>query len=140
VSKSLKAIIFLKVANNGAKIKRLCDAISHYFLRSQAVLITVPTHEIAAYIDQLLWSHPEGKFIPHSIATTKTTEKIAIANVQQNVNESKILFNLCPGASPIADQFDTVLELLDSTTADKLEHSMSKQREYEKLGYTILER
>lgn len=135
-----KSVIFLKVMDNAMKAKRLSEAVSYYFLQQVSILLLVPNDQAAQYVDQLLWRLPENSFLPHQITQEATNEFIAISTVQSNLNQAQTLINLCPMASPIADQFITIIELLDHTSVEKLQLSQQRQAAYRSLGYAIQER
>lgn len=135
-----KSVIFLKVMDNAMKAKRLSDAVNYYFLQQVSILLLVPNDQAAQYVDQLLWRLPENSFLPHQITQETTNELIAISTAQSNLNHAQTLINLCPTACSIADQFITIIELLDHTSVEKLQLSQQRQAAYRSLGYAIQER
>lgn len=133
-------IVFLRVADNGAKTARICNIVQQHFEHGDRVLIAVANDEVAGYVDQLLWRLPEESFLPHQIIRGHSDEKIAITTSKENYNKAKVLLNLCPDATPISNQFEIVYELLDETHPDKLRLSHQRQKDYQAKGHPIQER
>ena len=125
---------FLEVLDPNAKMRKLCETIHHHYLQHHKVLITVATEEAARYVDDLLWRYPKENFLPHQIVQSKTSSRIAITQKLENLNQAEILFNLCPLATPIWQQFQTIYELLDKTHPEKLRQSEERREAYRKLG------
>lgn len=121
-----KKVIFLKVDSNNSKLQKLCRTVSKHYNKRERVLITVPTEQAAIYVDQLLWRMPEDSFLPHAIINTLTEEPIAISREKGNINQAKVLINLCPDAAVNAEGFAVVYELLDTSDSDK--EALSKKR------------
>jgi DNA polymerase IIIc chi subunit len=130
-------VIFLRAATNESKMSAICKSVQHHFNLGHTILIAVPSHDAALYVDQLLWRFPEESFLPHAIADAATTERVVITMVGTNVNQASILLNLCPMASSICMQFTTVYELLDETHPDKLRLSQQRQSTYESQGLGV---
>ena len=130
-------VIFLKTPSNESKMNAICKSVWHHFNQGHAILIAVPNHDAALYVDQLLWRFPEESFLPHAIADVATTERVVITVAGTNVNQASILLNLCPMASSICTQFTTVYELLDETHPDKLRLAQQRQSTYEAQGLGV---
>ncbi len=128
-------IHFLEVLDNQTKMRKLCETIQHHYQLGHAILVTVASDEVGRYVDELLWRHPKESFLPHQIASSKVSCKIAITERQENLNKASVLFNLCPQASPICQQFQTVYEFLDKTHPDRTRQSLERQEAYRKMGY-----
>lgn len=123
-------VYFLHVADNAAKLKKLCAAVHSHFIKRDKILIFVPSSEAASYIDQLLWKMPEESFIPHAIANGPTKEQIAITTSLSNINQATTLINLTGAMHPNPGPADTIYELYDSTSKEKEELSRIKQNDY----------
>jgi DNA polymerase-3 subunit chi len=132
-------IIFVKVPNNTAKADCLCSIIQKHFEQKQSILITVPNFEVADFVDQLLWKRPEESFLPHVIAQSNSKAAVVITSKQENLNDASILFNLCVTASPMADKFNLIYELLDETHPDKLKLSQERRQTYIAAGFEIID-
>ena len=133
--KSNIRIFFLRVKDNASKLHQICTTIHHHFVKRERVLVAVPSHEAAIYIDQLLWKLPEESFLPHSIGNFPTQEPIAITTEKTNINGAEVVFNLTPGLCSQVELFKTVYELYDLTSKEKEALSKKKHDEYLSLGY-----
>jgi DNA polymerase III subunit chi len=119
-------VIFISVKDNNSKLNVICQTVQNLFIQKKAVLILVPNEEAASYVDQLLWRLPEESFLPHRIAFNPTNEPVVITTKAENMNQAHVLFNLCPNASPIYRDFETIYELDDRTHPTK--EQLSQQR------------
>jgi DNA polymerase III subunit chi len=123
-------IIFLKIATNQQKIETICSCVQKHFENGDSVLILAPTTQAVQYLDDLFWKYPQESFLPHTAAQSPSKERIVITTLPQNLNNSKILFNLCPELCPLVEQFEIVYELEDGTHPEKLRQSQMKQQAY----------
>lgn len=130
-------ILFLTVRDAAAKLHAVCTAISKHFFNKEAILVVVSSSEAAVYIDQLLWRIPEEGFLPHVIATEPTSERIVITTSKANLNQAKVIFNLCSDPVSDATAYETVYELLDLTHPDKEQLSRKRITLYETAGHRL---
>ena len=130
-------IFFLKVEDNESKLGKICSTVKHHFNQRDRILITASDETAATYIDQLLWRVPPESFIPHTIASQPINEAIVITTGLRNLNRATILINLCPNASPIIHDFQTVYELMDMTAPAKTTLSKQRYKTYEQAGCSI---
>lgn len=131
-------IMFLRVSDNRTKLISMQKTLTKHFAQRKRLLITAPNPNIATYIDTHLWSFPEESFLPHHLTNKETKEPIAITTQHQNINHAHILFNVCPIASPIAQEFEIVYELFDETESTKRLQSLEKKNAYKNQGFTIV--
>lgn len=130
-------IRFLKTVDNAMKLRRLGASVEYYFLKKKKVLITVPSEAAATYIDDFLWKQPKESFLPHANTNTQADFEVVITTQEKNINDADILINLCPGQSPILDQFETVYELWDETDERRKEQSELKFQAYKGSGHEV---
>lgn len=128
-------VIFLSITTNQQKIASICQHVQKHFDRSEPILILAPSEQAVQYLDDMLWKFPEDSFLPHEASQASSKEKIVITTVHQNLNQSKILMNLCPEPCPIAEQFETIYELYDQTHSDKVEQSKRRHEAYVQKGF-----
>lgn len=124
------SIFFIPVSDNGMKLHVITDLISTQFSAGKTVLIATPNMQVAQYVDALLWKLPEESFLPHSIKDSVSTERIVITTQSVNWNKATILLNLCPGVSPIYQEFECIYELWDETDPSKTELSANRKATY----------
>lgn len=132
-------IFFLRVVDNTAKLQRLCHIVQDVFLSKENLLIIVPSDEVAAYIDQLLWRLPEESFLPHVIANGPIKERVVITTAASNLNQADTLLNLCPTIPANAKDFQTIYELLDLTHPTKEDLSRKRIEAYQAAGSQVIE-
>lgn len=130
-------VIFLSVKDNASKIARICETVHHHFELKEHLLILVPSEEAAKYIDQLLWRFPEESFLPHSYTNKASKDLVTITTQLKNLNESSILFNLCPEVSLISQEFKKIYDLFDETHPQKLQLSQQRESIYHTRGYHV---
>lgn len=133
----MPVIYFIKVADNLAKLKSICETVHRHFLLKQPILITAPNEEAAQFIDQLLWKMPEESFIPHTLCNASNEDLVVVTTSQANLNKAIAVFNLCPQASPLAGQVDIIYELYDATHPAKEDLSKQRQSAYASQGFPI---
>lgn len=130
-------IRFLKTVDNAMKLRRLGASVEYYFLKKKKILITVPSDAAATYIDDFLWKQPKESFLPHVNGDDQADSEIVITTREKNINGADILINLCPGQSPILDQFEKVYELWDETDERRKEQSQLKFDAYKNSGHEV---
>lgn len=123
-------IIFLTIKTNQQKIDSIWQCVQRHFDHKDHVLVLAPSDHAKQYLDDLLWKYPENSFLPHLATNKQSNEKIVITTLAQNLNNAKILVNLCSDICPITEQFEIVYELYDETSSEKLEQSKRRQRTY----------
>ena len=119
------------------KLRRIGASVEYYFLKKKRVLITVPSEAAAKYLDDFLWKQPKESFLPHSIAEKECVDEVVITTSQSNLNHADVLINLCPELSSIANEFNTVFELWDETSASRRDQSEEKFKSYEISGFEV---
>lgn len=137
MNEELKKVYFLRVVNTTSKLNGICQTTHKHFRKKEAVLIAVPSQEAAMYIDQLLWRLPVDSFLPHSIANEPIQELVAITTTTINVNQAKIIINLCPDIPKNVTGYSMIYDLLDLTHPTKEQLSLHRQSAYQTLGYSL---
>jgi len=123
-------VIFFRVSDNQTKVSRICTTIQKHFEKGEKVLVILPNQEAEKYFDDLLWKIPPESFLPHTRASKPCQARIVVTEVQKNLNQSTVLWNLCPEVSPLYDQFEMIYELLDETSKEKAKQSTNKIAAY----------
>jgi DNA polymerase-3 subunit chi len=126
-------VYFLRVKDVSEKLNTICGVIHKHYNIKEPVLIVVPSQEAAAYIDQLLWRQPNDSFLPHCISNLQTEEKIVITTSKENLNRSKIVFNLCGEAYSNLSGFSIVYDLIDLTHPSKEQLSQTRLKTYQEM-------
>lgn len=130
-------VIFLRVTDNQTKLRRICTTLQSHFDCKEKVILILPNQGAAQYVDAMLWKIPEENFLPHTQTIECSDDLIVLTYKQKNLNNAKILFNLCAEPIPIYDQFERIYELLDETNASKSEISHKKMTAYANMGLPV---
>lgn len=123
-------ITFIPVATNQDKMGSLCRIVQKHFELQQSMIIITPNEQAEQFVNDLLWKFPPDSFIPHAIAKDTCQDFVVITTVMRNLNDAKILINLCPQPNPIIELFEMVYELFDETHPSKLEQSKLRLQAY----------
>jgi DNA polymerase-3 subunit chi len=130
-------VIFFQVKDNLSKLKKISEISNLHFERREHFLILVDDTKALQFVDELLWKLPDSSFLPHIATDEPTQEKIAIAKVKKNINNSRFVFNLCPTPLLIESPFKIIYEFEDLAAPNKKSLSAQKFDSYRKLGYLI---
>lgn len=124
--------VLAKPALDGRKLA--CRLALMALERGQSTVIAVPDPQQAQTLDELLWSFPEGRFVPHGIDGTAEAAsapvRIALAD---RAGDADCLINLC--RQPVADpgQYQRLVEIVPFQKPDR-EASRAKFRYYRERG------
>jgi DNA polymerase-3 subunit chi len=133
-------VTFWHVTDVKTKLALIASLVQRHFIHGERILVLVPNEAAARYVDGLLWSHPAEGFLPHAVSERPLNAAILITTTPQNLNQAQVLINLCPGMSPITQEFQHVHDLLDET--DSAKHALATQRlaTYQQAGYAVSRR
>lgn len=134
-----KKVYFLRVTDAATKLNSICQVTHRHYNKKETILIAVPSQEAAVYLDQLLWRQPNDSFLPHVISEVPTQELVVITTSSANVNQAKIVINLCPAIPVNLGEYSIIYDLLDLTHPTKEQLSHKRQSAYQALGYEIAE-
>jgi DNA polymerase-3 subunit chi len=93
----------------------------------------------ARRIDELLWTHRDGSFVPHHLVGGDRNDlpsPVTIGCEDRHVGSRDLLINLCDDVPDFADAFPRVAELV---TSDEDSKQMSRRRfvQYRDKGHTL---
>ena len=104
--------------------------------RNQKVFIVTGSKAATQQLDNQMWEHPEGRFLPHvttnSMDSTKAPVNIGTLSA---LNPTDVVINLCPEAVPQPERFSRILEIVPFAS-DEREASRVKYKTYRNLGIT----
>ncbi len=104
--------------------------------RKQKVYILAATDSEISQLDELLWQHPDRRFLPHSRADTahRCKAPVTIGTVS-HLNPTDVVINLCQQAVPQPERFSRVLEIVPYSETERIA-SREKYRTYRNNGIT----
>ncbi len=84
-------------------------------------------------LDELMWEHPQGRFLPHTLAHDLTTGVMIGTVAELDRHASDVLINLTPTAIPEPGRFQRLLELVPANDNQR-KASREKFRDYRACG------
>lgn len=104
--------------------------------RNQRVFITTANETAGKQLDELMWQHPEGRFLPHALTGSKDADK-AMVNIGMlsALNPVDVVINLCPEAVPQPERFSRILEIVPYANEER-KASRVKFQAYREDGLT----
>ena len=118
-------IHFLSATTPKQKISLLTETAHKLFCEGKRIQIQAPSDEALRFLDDLLWSYKEESFLPHTIASSPTSEPIVLTKLAVNLNNADVLIHLLPTLPPL--HFPEIYDLLDETTPEKKEAAEHKR-------------
>jgi DNA polymerase-3 subunit chi len=102
--------------------------------RGHQVAVVTESDEDSGAVDELMWSWPPKRFLPHQRAGDKApgTAPVIIGTLD-HLKEADVVINLCPQPVPDPQRFKRLLEIVPQRSADR-ETSRQKFRAYRQLG------
>lgn len=97
-------------------------------------LVVVPDRSQAVKLDELMWSIPPGRFLPHQDSGEAVQAPVSIGSLADlDQAQAEVVINLDLAAVPQPQRFHRLLELVPARQADR-QASRSKFRVYRELG------
>ena len=104
--------------------------------RNQSVFIVTPSESAGEQLDGLMWQYPEGRFLPHSRAGDKDSDKVPVhIGTLSDLNPADVVINLCPEAVPQPERFSRLLEIVPHAVNER-QASRVKYKTYRNSGIT----
>ena len=104
--------------------------------RKQRVFIISSSQSSIEQLDELMWQYPEGRFLPHSLVSTRKSLKAPVSiGLLSDLKPTDVVINLCPEAIPQPERFSRVLEIVPFAN-DQRQASRVKFKTYRNLGLT----
>jgi len=104
--------------------------------RNQQVFVATESETTCKELDELMWRHPEGRFLPHAPAEGADAGKaMVMIGALSALNKADVVINLCPEVIPQQERFTRILEIVPFADEDRIT-SREKFRAYRELGLT----
>ncbi len=108
-----------------------------------SVFLQVDHDAAARQLDTLLWEYRPSSFLPHGLASAKTSDSdstgtppVLIGTSQQDVDGLDVLINLSAAPCAEPDKYQKINEIL-SADPDSLAAGRVSYRSYQNLGYSL---
>lgn len=97
-------------------------------------LLVMPDREQAQQLDELMWIHPQGRFLPHQAEGAEGSVPVSIGILDDlDRTPAEVIINLGLAAVPRPERFRRLLELVPAREAER-QASRSKFRAYREQG------
>lgn len=104
--------------------------------RKQHIFIVTASESSARQLDELMWQHPQGRFLPHAAGDDVDAAKAPVnIGPLASLKPTDVVINLCQQAVPDPERFSRVLEIVPFAN-DERDASRLKFRNYRNLGLT----
>jgi DNA polymerase-3 subunit chi len=106
------------------------------FQAGHRIFINASDEHQARQLDELLWSHRPGSFLPHGLHGDEHSDTIAIGWGQEPARHNDLLINLQLEIPPFFSRFNRVAEVV-TQDAGSLEALRDAWRFYKARGYEL---
>ena len=116
-----------------------CRLAEKAYRLDNTVHIHAGSPEIAAQLDDLLWTFRDGSFVPHDLLAPSSADRNSPVTIGCDTGPEgsrDLLINLCDDVPPFADTFPRVAELVSSDDDCKRE-SRKRFVAYRDNGHTL---
>jgi DNA polymerase-3 subunit chi len=97
------------------------------------IMVLAETDAAIDRLDDLMWEHPQGRFLPH-VKKSRGLAPVLLGHLEQlEVDDADVVINLTSRAVPEPQRFQRLLELVPAS-GEQREASRAKFREYRRLG------
>jgi DNA polymerase-3 subunit chi len=104
--------------------------------RGHRILILTESDAAAAELDELMWTSPGGRFLPHGRAGAETGTRAPVQiGGGPGLQDADVVINLCARPVTATDQFRRLLEIVPHQQSDRIA-SREKYRYYKEQGLT----
>lgn len=117
---------------------RICEVVERIWQAGREVYIHCPDEEMAAALDELLWTFHDTSFIPHARAGSResATVRVVLGTASEPPSAMDTLVNLHPLVPIFFSQFEQVIETTGHD-ADTRQLARERYRFYKDRGYLL---
>jgi len=128
----------LENSNSSSCEQFACKLVEKIFHLNHRIYIHTDSLQQANNLDNLLWTHNQGSFLPHDIVTgsNNCNSPIAVGFDDKLYGNYEVLINLSKGVPIFYSQFNRIAEFV---CADNSSKSLARNRfrQYQQSGYEI---
>ena len=130
-------VVFFQVQGSASKLRWIAETAHTHFQKKEPLLILVEDVRSQQFVDELLWKLPATSFLPHTSTDEPTTDWVAISKGKKNVNQARVVFNLCSTPLLIEGPFRIIYEFEDLSAPAKQNLSSLRFDAYKQAGHLI---
>ena len=126
----------LDSARPGDALHYCCRLAEKALKKGLGIYIHCRSPEQAREVDDLLWSFSPESFVPHSLKSADTTERVVIGSDADAPQAAELLINLAPAIPDFFSRFQRVGEIVCQEES-WLQPSRERYRFYKDRGYPL---
>jgi DNA polymerase-3 subunit chi len=110
---------FYILADPGASPDRLaCHLALKAWEAGHRIVVYGDSEDAVRRLDELMWDHPPGRFIPHGTGSDNADSPVRIAVLDDDVEDGRdLVINMTAQALPQPDRFRRLLEIVPADNA-----------------------
>lgn len=126
---------FYVVQDERKSVEQLaCQLAMMAWEQGMSSMLLLPDPQQAEQLDQLMWSVPHGRFLPHQLCNQTTQAPVTIGTAADlNNSSAEVIINISTELVPSPQRFRRLLELVPARDAER-KASRVKFRAYRELG------
>jgi len=130
---------FYVLPESGSRERFTCDIATTIRKQGLQIYIHADSAEEATMLDDLLWTHKDVSFLPHSLlnAEDSDTNTITIGWDGMTAKHNDVLINLGTSVPDFAGSFDRIVEIV---AADKIHRQQARERyrQYRQASFELI--
>jgi DNA polymerase-3 subunit chi len=129
---------FYILSEQGNRERFTCDIATKIRKQNLQLYIHASSREEAGLLDDLLWTHNDISFLPHSLidADDAVTNTVTIGWEGMNSKGNEVLINLSMNIPDFAGNFDRVVEIVPASEPYR-QQARERYKEYRKAGFEV---
>lgn len=127
---------FYILANSSTADRFACSIAGKVRQQGHKIYIHTNNRDEAGKIDDLLWTHKDISFLPHSLVDSGETEDISIGWTGQQAPEAHVLINLGNDIPDFVNEYERVVEMVP-TEPDLKKQARERYKRYRDSGYEL---
>ncbi|MBT7953379.1 MAG: DNA polymerase III subunit chi [Gammaproteobacteria bacterium] len=129
---------FYILSEQGNRERFTCDIATKIRKQNLQLYIHASSREEAGLLDDLLWTHNEISFLPHSLidADDADANTVTIGWEGMNSKSNEVLINLSTNIPDFAGNFDRIVEIVPANEPYR-QQARERYKEYRQAGFEL---
>jgi len=129
---------FYVLPEQGSRERFACDIATKIRQQKLQIYIHAGSAEEATTLDDLLWTHRDISFLPHSLidAEDSDTNTITIGWDGMTAKHNEVLINLGTGIPEYAGSFDRIVEIVAADEAHR-QQARDRYKQYRQASFEL---